>query len=87
MKGKLTKDGALVINRAGKEREMSCPFVTGNASLVQEYTCGDWCPLFAEPAGNDKGAFLELCHATLYFEEFEDERVEPEGTSHLSLAE
>jgi len=81
MKGEITKNGTLVIYRSGKERRMSCPFVSSEA------TCGDWCPLFAEPAGNDKGAFLELCHATLYFEEFEDERVEPEGTSHLSLAE
>ena len=86
MKGKLNEAGILVINRAGVKQEMKCPF-TIDAKAEANYACGDWCPLFGEPAGNDKGAFLELCHATPYFEEFEDERTRPEGPSHLSLAE
>ena len=60
----ITKNGYLEIERAGKFVEQRCPL------FYREYPCGDWCPLFGEPAeetyGNGKRiSDLELCRATL----------------------
>ena len=57
-----------------------CPFIHPLDNF--ELLCGDWCPLFGEPTqyysdgvvvANGK-TLLTLCHKTLVFDEFTDER-------------
>lgn len=76
MNGKIDSAGQLIIQRNGIEKPQYCPYrECGNR-------CGDWCPLFGEPELN-LGHFpsihlnersLRLCHTTLTFTEFTDER-------------
>jgi hypothetical protein len=86
MKGKIDNNGWLRIERCGKERLQECPY-TQKTFQVNNLTirepCGDWCPLFGEPTqyysdgvvvANGK-TLLTLCHKTLIFDEFTDERV------------
>ena len=84
MKGKIDSDGFLNIIRntnIGEAYIMQfCPHVQGNAPTG----CGHWCPLFGEPEkfkfikriGDDPfdGVELKLCHTSLRFDEFTDER-------------
>ena len=51
MNGKIDKSGQLNIERAGKMNKQYCPFDAGAAlSEGSPCSCGDWCPLFGEPA-------------------------------------
>jgi hypothetical protein len=71
MKGMITRAGFLAIN--GKVRE--CPFKTP-PELARN--CGDWCALFGETEDVPKTAgfvWLELCHKTIEFDDFTDERI------------
>lgn len=70
MKGKIDKDGLLEIERGGKIKSAKCPFDFSAR-------CGDWCAKFGEPLSHVTGRkMIEICHGqTLYFDEFEDERV------------
>jgi len=89
MKGKIYKDGNLLIWRGNKYAEMFCPLIpqyitfqkdTKIKSKIAVLTCGDWCPLFGEPElvineeKHTKLWQLNLCHRTLIFDEFTDER-------------
>jgi len=79
MKGKIDKDGNLWIERAGKMRNMSCPYAEGD-SHVTSRSCGHWCALFGEPEEYPGCIHLALCKKTLEFTEFTDERVEQKLT-------
>ncbi len=81
MKGKIDKEGLLLIERVGIYEKQGCPY--------KRSWCGDMCPLFGEPftmiicgCGPSVDEIvekqrwrLELCKKTLAFDEFEDERV------------
>ena len=80
MNGKINTNGNLCIGRAGIMAVQYCPFTNGEPEF-----CGDWCPLFGEPVATSmiQDRFdLELCHRTLNFEEFTDEREEDETVDH-----
>ena len=84
MKGKIWIDGHLMILRGREMSPQNCPYAQRHTP------CGDWCPLFGEPYphteranptnGLDRRmvetghAALSLCHKTLIFDEFTDER-------------
>ena len=83
MKGKIDKDGNLLIERGGFLGTASCPFavwtISQNAPIQHSnefMPCGHWCSLFGEPFSkiNHAGAELSLCKRTLYFDTFKDER-------------
>jgi len=71
----IDKDGGLVLQRAGEEKSLYCPYYSGDGSPSP---CGDWCPLFGKPRESLATAEikLDLCQSTLYFSEgeFEDRR-------------
>jgi hypothetical protein len=86
MKGKIAKEGKLVIVRGGKEVGQYCC-----NTATREVACCDWCPQFGEPEMAvrkvvEKGqvidskicpdeTMLTICqNRTLYFDEFIDER-------------
>lgn len=79
MNGKISDLGWLYIERAGKMKVCGCPFSTPDES--GPLSCGDWCPLFAEPEKQET-TFPEGCHTTLLicnereltFSTFTDER-------------
>ena len=79
MKGKIWINGHLMILRGREMSPQNCPYAPA--------TCGDWCPLFGEPYPHTcaRSALdlsteltgktaLSLCHKTLIFDEFTDER-------------
>ena len=73
MKGMRDSWGDLYIERGGKMLDQRCHMNDRRES------CSDECPLFEEPVtalGLDgtTGARLALCHRTLYFTKFTDER-------------
>jgi len=88
MKGKIDKDGNLLIERGGFLRTASCPFavwtISQNAPIQQSnefMPCGHWCPLFGEPEfidGHprfiDGHPRLSLCRKVLEFVSLVDER-------------
>jgi hypothetical protein len=75
MKGKINKDGTLLIaRRRGGYKIQVCPWQSSQASTVY---CGDECPMFGEPnevvLGGDIA--LSLCEGMLlHFEELVDNR-------------
>jgi len=76
MKGGLSSDGVLYIERAGTNKPQMCPYNEG--------ACGDSCPLFGEPivvdaSEGDYGCVvLHTCNRKiLEFEEFNDMRKGP----------
>ena len=89
MKGKIDKEGALWIERAGTEKKQACPhsdhrnFIppqNGKVSIFVNY-CGDDCPQFGEPESKLSAGFdpkltsIKICQIlTLVFDEFADER-------------
>lgn len=90
MKGKIDKKGNLYIERDSRhDGAVYCPFQQTDLS-GKDVTCGDWCPLFGEPYPHTERAsptngldrrmvetgqtVLSLCHTTLIFDEFTDER-------------
>jgi len=84
MKGKIWIDGHLMILRGREMSPQNCPYAQRHTP------CGDWCPLFGEPYPHTERAnptngldrrmvetghtALSLCHKTLIFDEFTDER-------------
>jgi len=78
MKGKIDKRGYLWILRDIYYKEEMCPIRTPANKIT--FTCGDWCALFGEPElvineeKHTKLWQLNLCHRTLIFDEFTDER-------------
>ncbi len=84
MKGKINLNGYLKIERAGTMRSQICPQVMRRGLLrpnpsYEDLPCGDWCPLFSEPERlnpRDEGWEILICKTSLYFTEFQDERVE-----------
>lgn len=75
MKGMIDSGGYLRIWRLSDNPEKragrtACPF-----GLQAMKSCGDWCPLFGQPEFGQQGqTTLALCHKTLVFAEFFDER-------------
>jgi len=79
MKGRINREGRLVFVRGGNAHTTLCPF---QPSL--DVPCGIWCALFGDPKVSkffdpNKNAetvttTLSLCHKTLKFDEFKDER-------------
>lgn len=78
MDGKIDEKGFLVIMRGGVPKEQFC----AHSDTVR---CGDGCPLFNEPEPDEEyfneGGYkpssktnIELCHNTLVFNDFVDER-------------
>jgi hypothetical protein len=68
MKGKINKNGRLLIIREGG-------VLVGQQCHHREMDCGDWCPLFANTYSKGETTHLGICHkTTLIFEEFTDER-------------
>lgn len=79
MKGKIDATGWLYIERAGRMKVQVCPY---KSNRYYSKPCGDWCPLFQDPYSytrqdHIKGILLEICQASIFFEEFEDERESP----------
>jgi len=73
---RITVNGHLEIERAGKFVEQKCPFTSVHMNgwndikwgLNEMKFCGDWCPLFGEPrewTGGEDGMALGLCQGTL----------------------
>ena len=81
MKAIITTNGMLDVERGKRYKEQICPY-----NEHMEARCGDWYPLFGEPHQMGDLTHLELCQAVLTFEEFLDERPQPE-TEHLSFDE
>jgi hypothetical protein len=91
MKGKIDKYGHLYIIRVRAEIAQFCP-LHDNDLDGRLHVCGDWCPLFGEPYPHTERrnpfsaldlsteltgkTALSLCHKTLIFDEFTDEREE-----------
>ena len=83
MKGKILRDGRLVLVRKGKDHVALCPFQRRDGDPC---SCSHSCALFSEPKVSsffdpNKNAeitttTLSLCHKTLKFDEFKDEREE-----------
>ena len=90
MKGKIDKDGNMCIERDSRhDGAVYCPFQQTNF-WGKDVMCGDWCPLFGEPYPHTERrnpfnaldlsteltgkTALSLCHTTLIFDEFTDER-------------
>lgn len=75
MRGIITKDGILKIQRKSNWKEQHCPYVKNDA---YDTRCGDWCPLLEEPAYINRGFEHQFrlcaCNRTLWFDEFMDER-------------
>jgi hypothetical protein len=74
MKAKINAEGCLEIERAGKWKKQRCPYRQPTGTGVP---CGDWCPLFGEPAQYtiDKVIVLDLCNRNkLYDITFIDDR-------------
>lgn len=90
MKGKIDKNGNLRIERdSRRDGTTYCPFQQTNF-WGKDVLCGDRCPLFGEPYQHTERrnpfsaldlsteltgkTALSLCHKTLIFDEFTDER-------------
>lgn len=77
MKGRIDKNGILLIKRGSEYKAQACPFST-------EHYCGQRCALFGEPEETKQPkipasscnpvASLSLCKKKLYFDVFIDER-------------
>jgi hypothetical protein len=83
MKGKIDKEGVLLIERAGKIKGQYCC-----STSTREVACCDMCPQFGEPEGegywvDDSNvrhdqASINICHGrSLCFSDFIDERIKP----------
>ena len=83
MKGKILRDGRLILVRKGKDTVALCPLEKRGGDA---FACNHFCALFSEPKVSsffdpNKNAeitttTLSLCHKTLKFDEFKDEREE-----------
>ena len=90
MKSKIDKKGDLYIERDSRhDGAVYCPFQQTDLR-GKDVPCGDWCPLFGEPYPHTERrnpfnaldlsteltgkTALSLCHTTLIFDEFTDER-------------
>ena len=64
MKIKIDNYGHLWIERAGKMKDMTCPFSYDKDLQAASSQCGDWCPLFDDSDITDpqEGLGLCLCH-------------------------
>jgi len=75
---RITKNGSLVLDRAGVEKTQICPFDNPTEVSYGKCNCGDWCPLFGE-SKDLTGSYVELkiCNRSFLFlkVEFIDERV------------
>ncbi len=77
MKAKITKQGCLQIERAGKMKRTLCPYEQTSDTLAN---CGDWCALFGEPVYPESVhdyIMLQLCQGKILYLEhdgFVDER-------------
>lgn len=72
MKIRITNEGFLKIERAGKFKSQLCPHDQEDAR------CGDWCPLFDEPCVTEDGkCSLYICQRSFLTkpEDFEDQRL------------
>jgi len=69
MEGKISKTGNLQIYR---KNELSCCL----CGFIDNHYCGDHCALFGEPTKlyDTKYVDLSLCHKTIRFTKFTDER-------------
>ena len=90
MKGKIWIDGHLMILRGREMSPQYCPYAQRHTLQNYDIPCGDWCPLFGEPYPHTERrnpfnaldlsteltgkTALSLCHTTLIFDEFTDER-------------
>lgn len=73
MKGRISKEGWLLIKRGKEMKKQLCPI---SAYGYERSNCGDWCPHFGEPY-YVVGMKLELSCGSIRmwsFEEFKDER-------------
>lgn len=69
MMGKLDYTGKFWIKRKNKWIAAWCPFT------LEDCQCGNHCALFEEPIYTPTGIKIGLCHKTLVFDVFEDERL------------
>jgi len=75
MKGEISKNGFLSIERAGKMKKQYCPYADDEA-------CGDWCPMFGEPktvytmknTQRGEAVVLQICRMRFPFDDFVDRR-------------
>jgi hypothetical protein len=93
MKGKITKQGWLQIERAGKFIDQECPFVNSSADGTK---CGQWCPHFGEPENEEYVSndfktnkqivetitTLGTCRWKLFFKSLIDERKESDNEAN-----
>ena len=72
-KGRINKNGNLVISRGNTERDQYCMFACEGSP------CGDHCPLFGDPKHGNGTSTLAICHGRLLvFDDLKDERVDKE---------
>lgn len=74
MKGLISANGVLHIERKGRTAEALCPFDRSDRRAEDAVACGDWCALFHEPITRKATTELPLCHKILVFNEFQDLR-------------
>ena len=81
MKGKINKDGFLIIERKGTMAPVMCPFAKIKIKMDDRVShsppCGDWCAKFGEPRCSPGKSVvkLKICNGQkLRFLDFEDER-------------
>lgn len=86
MKIWISEEGFLALGRKGGDKPQQCPtsqfYDDEDNHYVQDF-CGDWCPLFGEPAEVAGGLTmsLSLCHGKeirCLKEDFVDERMREE---------
>lgn len=91
MKGMINEAGVLHIERKRDNNCLSGSLIPARCPFDRT-ECGDWCPLFGEPYPHTERRYpcdaldlsirltgktvLSLCHKTLIFDEFTDEREE-----------
>lgn len=75
MKAKIDERGWLSLERAGKIKEVYCPW-TKDPSDFECSHCGDWCALFRIAEWNEVKIAVEMCKKTLFIDkdDFTDER-------------
>ena len=78
MKGRITEEGCLVIDRVGVAKQVTCKYKNG-------FRCGDHCVAFGEPHKAGKGFQLMICDDSLLFESLEDQRYSSDRERQLNL--
>jgi hypothetical protein len=78
MKIRLDKNGHLWLERAGKMKQVECPYSYNHYMDDFRALCGDWCAKFRENSNHPIYKNIEVCgtNTPYIIEDFTDERDE-----------